>query len=58
MGREGVKRKKRTWSLFPKRAAVMANAVVKFLRETYGKATLLEAVKAGGWRSLFDGSLA
>lgn len=34
------------------------SAVVKFLRETYGKATLLECVKAGGWKSFFDGSLA
>jgi hypothetical protein len=36
----------------------MTNAVVKFLRETYGKATLFDAIKAGGWKSLFDGSLA
>ena len=36
----------------------MAGAVVKFLKETYGKQSLTDAVKAGGWKSLIDGSLA
>jgi hypothetical protein len=33
-------------------------AVVKFLKETYGKTTVLGAIKAGGWKNLFDGNLA
>ncbi len=34
------------------------NAVVSFLKETYGKQTVLECIKAGGFKAFFDGSLA
>ena len=34
------------------------NAVVSFLKETYGKQTVLECIKAGGFKALFDGSIA
>ena len=33
-------------------------ALAKFLKETYGRTTVLEAVKAGGWKNFFDGTLA
>lgn len=33
-------------------------AVVKFLKETYRKQSLWEAVKAGGWRAALDGTIA
>ena len=36
----------------------MSGAVVKFLRETYGKASLLDCITAGGWKAAIDGSLA
>ena len=39
-------------------APTMSGAVVKFLRETYGKASLLDCIKAGGWKAAIDGSLA
>ena len=35
----------------------MANKVVKFLNETYGKQSLLESLKAGGWKALIDGNV-
>ena len=34
------------------------SAVVKFLKEAYGKQTLLESLKAGGWKAALDGNLA
>ncbi|KAL3161400.1 hypothetical protein ABBQ32_010290 [Trebouxia sp. C0010 RCD-2024] len=33
-------------------------SVVKFLKETYRKQTLWEAVKSGGWRAALDGTVA
>ena len=33
-------------------------ALAKFLKETYGRTTVFEAVKAGGWKALLDGTLA
>ena len=43
--------------LFPY-IGTMANKVIKFLNETYGKQSLLESVKAGGWKGLIDGNIA
>ncbi|KAK9842204.1 hypothetical protein WJX81_000392 [Elliptochloris bilobata] len=34
------------------------NAIVKFVKEAYGTQTLLIALKAGGWKVFFDGTLA
>ncbi|KAK9787274.1 hypothetical protein WJX73_009790 [Symbiochloris irregularis] len=34
------------------------SAIIKFVKETYKTQTLLEAVKAGGWKALIDGNLA
>lgn len=31
-------------------------SVIKFFKETYGKQSIWGAVKAGGWRNLFDGN--
>jgi len=33
-------------------------ALAKFLKETYGKQSVLDAVKAGGWKAFKDGTLA
>jgi hypothetical protein len=33
-------------------------ALVKFLKETYGKTTLVDSIKAGGWKAALDGTLA
>ena len=33
-------------------------ALAKFLKETYGKQSVLDAVKAGGWKAFLDGTLA
>ena len=35
-----------------------AMALAKFLKETYGKQSVLDAVKAGGWKAFIDGTLA
>ncbi|KAK9830380.1 hypothetical protein WJX72_011448 [[Myrmecia] bisecta] len=32
-------------------------SLVKFLQETYGKKSLLDAIKAGGWKALIDGNV-
>jgi hypothetical protein len=29
-----------------------------FIKEVYGKATVLDALKAGGWKAFLDGTLA
>jgi len=34
------------------------SAIIKFVKQAYGKQTLLDAVKAGGWKIFFDGTLA
>ena len=34
------------------------NAIVKFVKDAYGTQTLLDALKAGGWKIFFDGTLA
>lgn len=34
------------------------SSIVKFIKETYKKQTLLEAIKAGGWKALIDGNVA
>eukprot|EP00884_Botryococcus_braunii_P013971 jgi/Botrbrau1/22575/Bobra.176_1s0008.1 len=31
-------------------------SVIKFFKDTYGKTSVWGAVKAGGWRNLFDGN--
>jgi hypothetical protein len=33
-------------------------ALAKFLKETYGKQSVLDAMKAGGWKAFLDGTLA
>ena len=33
-------------------------ALAKFLKETYGKQSVLDAVKAGGWKAFLVGTLA
>lgn len=40
----------------PRRAPTMAG-IVKYVERAFGKPSLLEAVKAGGWRCLINGSL-
>jgi len=35
----------------------MANKVIKFLNETYGKQSLGASMKAGGWKGLTDGNV-
>ena len=37
---------------------VQVMALAKFLKETYGKQSVLDAVKAGGWKAFIDGTLA
>ena len=32
-------------------------SVIKFLKETYGKQSLVDALRAGGWKALLDGNL-
>ena len=34
------------------------NAIVEFVKKSYGTQTLLDALKAGGWKIFFDGTLA
>lgn len=34
------------------------NAIVKLVKDAYGTQTLLDALKAGGWKIFFDGTLA
>lgn len=36
----------------------MANKLIKFLNETYGKQSLLDSLKSGGWKAAIDGTLA
>lgn len=36
----------------------MANKVVKFLGDNYGRKGLVEILKAGGWKGLLDGNIA
>ena len=33
-------------------------ALAKFLKETYGKQSVLDAIKGGGWKAFLDGTLA
>ena len=35
-----------------------AMALVKFMKETWGKQSVWESLKAGGWRAAIDGTLA